>query len=126
MRLESISFVWCIFLSARITSSMTSSFTVIAATKSGVNCLACLNVLLSYLNTQIPFEAKPLAISRNVLLGPIDSSLSFGPEPCTKTTPGKGPLPLGIDNVPGNAHFPSPTVTSTSLKVDSSIYFGGL
>jgi len=47
------------------------------------------------------------------LLGPIVSSRSLGPEPCTSTTAGHGPEPTGVVSVPGRGQSPSaPTVTS--------------
>ena len=59
-------------------------------------------------------------MSRKGLFGPIVSSRSCGPEPCTSTTAGNGPPPFGIASVPGRARSSSPTASSRSLKFASS------
>src|SRR5665254_10563 len=42
----------------------------------------------------MPADASPQAMSRNGLLGPIVSSRSLGPDPCTRTTAAKGTGPF--------------------------------
>ena len=64
----------------------------------------------------MPCDARPQARSLKGLLGPMVSSWSLGPEPCTSTTAGKGPSPAGMLSVPGSAHSPLPTVTSLSVN----------
>ena len=68
----------------------------------------------------MPRLARPSARSRNGLLGPMVSSRSFGPEPCTSTTAGQGPSPTGVVSVPGRSR--SPTVTS---RDETSPAYGG-
>ena len=53
----------------------------------------------------MPCEARPQARSRKGLLGPMVSSRSLGPEPCTSTTAGKGPLPVGQGQRAGQGPF---------------------
>src|SRR5688572_12345720 len=52
------------------------------------------------------------------------SSRSFGPEPCTNTTAGNGPLPLGIESVARSAYSPLETVAGSSVNFDESMYDG--
>src|ERR1700677_2027272 len=50
-------------------------------------------------------------MSKNGWLGPMSSSWSLGPDPETRTTAGKGPLPLGSVSVPLRGGEPTPTAS---------------
>ena len=62
----------------------------------------------------MPFDANPLARSRSGLFGPMVSSRSLGPDPCTKTTAGTRPPEDGISKLPGSGHPGAPVVISSS------------
>src|SRR5215217_108503 len=73
----------------------------------------------------MPREASPSAMSLKGLFGPIVSSRSPGPDPCTSTTPAKGPAPVGTVNVPGSGHsVPAPMTTSVSVYAAGFAYEG--
>ena len=64
----------------------------------------------------MPRLASPQAKSLNGLFDPMVSSSSCGPDPCTSTTAGNGPAPLGSVSVPGSCQAPLATVTLRSWK----------
>ncbi len=66
----------------------------------------------------MPREASPQARSRKTFVPPTVSSRSWGPDPCTRTTAGNGPLPTGMESVPGRIQGSVPNFTSDSLNFD--------
>src|SRR4051794_11631121 len=122
-RLGSTSFCWRRSAAARTASSAVSSWTV--ASRIARIFPAYTSVRLSYRRTAIPRDASPSARSRNTLVPPTASSRVFGPEPCTSTTAGNGPAPLGTVSVPGSFQSSVPTVTGRSVNVPALLYAGG-
>src|SRR4026208_1454856 len=74
----------------------------------------------------MPRDASPVPRSLNGLLAPTVSSRSFGPDPCTRTTPGQGPVPDGIVSVAGRDHSLDPRVISLSTNDDGFAYDGSV
>ena len=72
----------------------------------------------------MPRDDKPCARSLKTFAPPMDSSRSFGPEPCTSTNAGNGPSPFGMVSVAGSFHLSSPIVRSTPVNESGLLYSG--
>ena len=68
-------------------------------------------------NTTMPRRASASAMTRKGLWPRIDSSLSCGPEPVTRSTAGKGPRPCGTVRVPASRTAPPAAGMLTSVLV---------